>query len=271
MSSARTGESKDLPALPGNMKANQTPGAQVCEIDRDRHVWRLGIPAGPSDRYRLAQLDDYLSLPRRAFLWSPPLHLSLYARSSSRSIPGTWGFGLWNDPFSMGVLSKSGGKYLPVLPNAAWFFFGSPINYLSLSDAVPANGWLASTFRSPLLPSAFSLLAIPALPLLLLPPAMRLLRKFTRSLVRQEAITLDNDPTVWSYYELFWETECVEFHVNNQLRLRASVAPAGLMGLVIWVDNQYASLPPDGRLRYGFLSNSEPAWIEIGSLSIARI
>ena len=38
------------------------------------------------------------------------------------------------------------------------------------------------------------------------------------------------------------------------------------LGVVIWIDNQYAALPPDGRLRYGTLENQERAWIEIKNI-----
>ena len=41
------------------------------------------------------------------------------------------------------------------------------------------------------------------------------------------------------------------------------IAPHGRLSLVIWIDNQYAALPPVGRLRYGTLPNPAPAWMEI--------
>ena len=50
--------------------------------------------------------------------------------------------------------------------------------------------------------------------------------------------------------------------------LHTDIAPSGPMSLVIWVDNQYAALPPNSRLRYGTLPNPEPAWMEIRELSI---
>jgi hypothetical protein len=40
------------------------------------------------------------------------------------------------------------------------------------------------------------------------------------------------------------------------------------LGFVLWVDNQYAAFPPDGRIRFGSLENPEPAWIEVRNLSI---
>src|SRR5512144_3136865 len=108
-----------------------TSGAQVVRLTSGG--WRLEIPAGSAGRYRLAQLDDYSNLPRRAFPWQAPLSLSLRARASQSSLPGTWGFGLWNDPFALS-LGFGGERRIPALPNAAWFFFASAPNYLSLRD-----------------------------------------------------------------------------------------------------------------------------------------
>jgi len=241
----------------------------ISEVDQG--ILRLGIPAGSSRRYRLAQLDDYSSLYRSAFPWYPPLRLSLRARASSRNIPGTWGFGFWNDPFSMGVLSGSGRMHLPVLPNAAWFFFASPQSHLSLMDNLPAQGWTAVTFSSPLWSSVFSILGLPVLPLLLLPPVVRFFRRLGSRVVRQAAYALSIDPTEWFSYEIIWKTDSVEFVVNGEAIFRTPVVPLGRLGLVIWVDNQFASIPLSGRLRYGFLPNPEPAWIEIGDLLVEPV
>jgi len=207
-------------------------------------------------------LDDYRKLARRAFPWRPPVTLSMKARASAKSLPGTWGCGLWNDPFGMGV-AQGGGLRLPALPNAAWFFFASPPNYLSLRDDLPAQGALAATFRSPRWPSPLFLLGAPLLPLSLLPPAMRWLRRWARRIVRQDAVDLPVDPTEWHDYALEWGPELVTFRLDGEALLATEIVPAGPLGLVLWVDNQYAALPPDGRLRYGTLSNPQPAWIEI--------
>ena len=76
-----------------------TPDAKVEKISSDNHreAYRLSIPAGPANKYRLAQLDDYPQLRRSDFPWRLPVRFSLAARTSNGSIPGTWGFGLWND------------------------------------------------------------------------------------------------------------------------------------------------------------------------------
>jgi hypothetical protein len=253
-------------ALP-RFKPNLTRGGQV--IQTAPAAWHLEIPAGPAGRYRLAQIDDYAGLPRWKFPWREPYRLELRARASAQELPGTWGFGLWNNPFGMGVYS------LPVLPNAAWFFFASRPNYLSLRDDLPAQGGLAATFRSPRWPAALLLPGVLGLPLLAFPPAVRLARRLGRKIVYQDAASLALDPTAWHTYSLEWKagqlsskdpspfSPSVILLVDDETVLHTPVTPRGPLGLVIWIDNQYAAVPPDGRLRFGALENPEPAWIEV--------
>src|SRR5688572_33443995 len=138
-----------------------TPDAGVEEISSGS-AYRLSISAGSAQKYRLAQLDDYTQIPRSRFPLRFPLNFSLRARVSSNSIPGTWGFGLWNDPFGLSLGFGGNPFRLPMLPNAVWFFSASAHNYLSFTDDKPAQGFLAQTFRAPkfhplLIPAGLSL------------------------------------------------------------------------------------------------------------------
>src|SRR5688500_15279335 len=146
-----------------------TPGTSAGEYTSEDggKAYRLSVPVGPADKYRLAQLDDYAKLSRSQFPLRPPIRLSLAARASSNSIPGTWGFGLWNDPFGLSLGFGGNPFRLPALPNAVWFFGASEESYLSFRDPSTslrsaqggvANGFLAQTFRSP----KFHSLLIPA-------------------------------------------------------------------------------------------------------------
>ncbi len=111
-----------------------TKEAKVDEIQLNSSHYLLSIPAGKADQYRLAQLDDYAQLRRGQFPLHAPRGLRLSARTSSGSIPGTWGFGFWNDPFGLSLGFGGNPFRLPVLPNAAWFFGASDENYLSFQD-----------------------------------------------------------------------------------------------------------------------------------------
>jgi hypothetical protein len=246
-----------------------TPGAQ---IQRDNDTWRLSIPTGPAGTYRLAQFDDYAGLRRSEFPWQPPVQISFAARASSGSIPGTWGVGLWNDPFSFSLGFGGASRRFPALPNAAWFFFASPENYLSLRDDLPAHGPLAATFRSPGLPAPLLAIAGLTLPLFIWPFTARWLRRAARQFIQQDARRLAGiKPANWNRCKLVWENDTACFWVNDKLILETGLTPHGPLGFVLWIDNQYAALPPGGGVRYGTLETPETAWIEVKDLEIGPI
>jgi hypothetical protein len=243
------------------LRARLSAGGRIEPAGQD--TWRLEIPAGSKASYRLAQLEDYTNLRRDSFLWNPPATLSLRARSSDQEIPGTWGFGLWNDPFSISLGLGGGSRWLPALPNAAWFFFASPPNYLSLRDDLPAQGALAAGFRSPDVPGLLLAFGAPVLPFFFLPATARLLRRLGRRFVQQDARAMAFDPTAWHAYSIMWNKDSIVFRVDGEQVFETKTVPSGPLGLVIWVDNQFAALPPNGRLAFGNLDNPKTAWIEI--------
>src|SRR5215208_5115015 len=244
-----------------------TPGARVEQISQNTHdqAYRLSIPAGKADRYRLAQLDDYAQTPRSKFPLRYPLSLGLSARASSSSIPGTWGFGLWNDPFGLSLGLGGNPFRLPTLPNAAWFFGASKESYLSFRDSLtngldgtsrPAvNGFLAQTFRSP----RFHPSLIPAG--LILPFSRRKSRQLLGKVIAEDGIALSVDITQWHRYQLDWRETQVSFEVDNIQVFVSAVSPKSPLGLVIWIDNQFAAFTPEGKIGFGVLENSEPAWL----------
>ena len=230
-----------------------TLGSEVVALDAG--AWRLRIPGGPGGSYRLAQLDDYSKLPRSRFLWRPPVCLEVRARVSEAEPSGTWGFGLWNDPFTASLGLAGMARRLPALPQAAWFFYASPHNYLALHDTHPAQGLLAATFASRRIPAPVLAAGLPALPLLAWPLTARWLRRAMRPFVAEDAARLDLDPAQWHTYRFDWCADAVNFFVDGESCFTTTVAPSGPLGLVLWIDNQYAAFPPDGRLRFGALSN----------------
>lgn len=244
---------------------HKTEAARVEEINPG--YWHLRIPAGQAGIYRLAQFDDYTALKRREFPWHPPVAIHLQGRASAPDLPGTWGFGLWNDPFSLGLGLGGGVRKLPALPQAAWFFFASPPNYLSFRNDLPAVGGLAATFSSKNIPTLLLGLGAPLLPTLVLRPVARIFRRLAQRVIGQSAVLMTHDPTTWHDYRILWEKEEVAFAVDGQTVLETAVSPRPPLGLVAWIDNQYAALPPDGKLGWGTLEN-EDSWIEIRNLEI---
>ncbi len=288
-----------------------TTGASVEEIS-DGVKYRLSIPAGLANKYRLAQLDDYTKSPRSSFPLRAPVSLGLSARVSSESIPGTWGFGLWNDPFGLSLGFGGNPFRLPALPNAVWFFGASEESYLSFKDPraerrterlllrpqtkrassmppnsggsaqreVAASGFLAQTFRSP----RFHPLLI--LAGLALPFSRKMSRRLLGKIIDEDGINLrsgrslapidalENAPyaeidiTQWHRYRLEWREERVRFEVDDLPVFESQVSPNPPLGLVIWIDNQFAAFEPEGKIGFGMLENPEPAWLEINDLKI---
>lgn len=249
-----------------NLERHATSGADLRPGPAEG-AWHLEIPAGPAGRYRLAQLDDYTSLARPRFPHQPPLTLQLRARVSAPEIPGTWGFGLWNDPFSLSLGLGGGTRRFPALPDAAWFFGASAQNYLSFREDKPARGFIAQAFRSTRLPAPLLALSAPLFPLLLWPRLARALRPRLRRWIREDSFALEIDPTQWHRYTLEWGVDGVAFGVDDQIFF-CGISPQAPLGLVIWIDNQFAAFPPDGKLAYGTLANPQPAWLEIEELQI---
>jgi hypothetical protein len=252
-----------------------TPGARVDEISPGE-AYRLMIPAGSADKYRLAQVYDYAKIPRSRFSLRAPLRLRLSARTSSDAIPGTWGFGIWNDPFGLSFGFGGNPFRLPALPNAAWFFGASEENYLSFRDAsstpptnggsaqreIAGNGFLAQTFRSP----RFHPLLIPAG--LALPFSRKVTRRLLGNVIGEDGVGLSVDVTQWHRYSLEWRATGVSFDVDDVRVLESPVSPNPPLGLVIWIDNQYAAFTPEGKIGFGVLENSEPAWLEIKDIDM---
>jgi hypothetical protein len=219
------------------------------------------VPVGGRRSYRLAQLDDYGVRARKDFAHRS-INLELSARVSARAIAGTWGFGLWNDPFVVSISDRGRGVRLPALPNAAWFFHSSPESHLSFTDGKPANGLLAQVFRSPrfdgrLLPAA-----------MLLPVAPRAARRVLGRLISEDAASVELDATQWHRYRVRWSDNTVEFSVDEAPVLTTSVIPKPPLGLVIWIDNQYARFTPQGRIGFGTLASDQPAWLELKVISV---
>jgi len=231
--------------------------------------WTLNLRSGDDKQYRWAQVDDYIPLARRNFRWQAPFRLCLRARVSEPSAVGTWGFGLWNDPFAMNLLGGAA-RRLPALPNAAWFFYALPPNFLTLRDEARGHGFLAQVFQSPRIPS---LLLAPGglmLPLLAWRAAGRAFRKAARRIVAEDSARIHVDVTQWHDYEIQWLAEMVRFKVDGREVLTTPLSPRGPLGLVMWIDNQYMAFPPNGRLRMGMLPIEKEASLEVQNIRVEK-
>jgi len=216
-------------------------------------------------RYTDAQIDDYQGLPRRRFLWRPPLRLTVRARYSHEAgeLSGTAGFGFWNDPFMMT------GRRMPALPRAIWFFYASAPSDMKLDLHTPGHGWKAATLDAMQLP--FILLAATAplaVPLMNIGPLYRALWPAGQRAIGVSEAPLEASMTEWHTYVIEWGTQAALFTVDGERVLEAAPSPGGPLGFVMWLDNQYAVVKPWGRFRVGLLEAPGRQWMEVDTLTI---
>lgn len=225
---------------------------------------RCIIPPGP-DRYSDAQITDYAQPRGDQLRWQPPLRLRVRAWASApqAELTGTAGFGFWNEPF------VPVGNVRLRLPRAIWFFFGAPPHNMALAKDVPGRGWKAATLDArrplalallPFAPVGFLLMRVPALYQRLWPMAQRAIG-VTEALVPAD---LDAPHT----YELDWRAQSVIFRVDGQTFCEARTAPRGPLGFIAWMDNQYAIVTPQGRIKFGVQPVIREQWLALDEIAI---
>lgn len=189
------------------------------------------------------------------------MSFSVRARLSS-PLRGTAGFGFWNNP-----LPARGG--LPALPQALWFLFASPPSEMELAHGVAGQGWKAATIDAGRWPA---LLWAPVAPLVLLACRWAPIRRWLWPVVQQALAIAEKelalDYTQWHTYQLIWLRDRVIFGVDGHQVLETPQGPRGPLGLVLWIDNQWARVTPDGRFGWGLLDVDEPQWLQYEDLQI---
>jgi hypothetical protein len=241
--------------------------AGVGRIESGPNSARLILPPCTSIEYADAQIDDYAGLRRAQYAHRPPLRLSLRARFSHDAMRGTAGFGFWNNPF--GAQSK-----FPALPQAIWFFYASPPSNMALALDVPGPGWKTAMIDASRAQAKLWAFAAPLVTVLC--RSQRLYRRVwprvQRALgINEACITFARgDITDWHTYVLEWGTVNAHWWVDEQLVLEALTSPRGPLGFVAWIDNQYAVVTPQGKLRFGLIDAPFEQWIEIADVALER-
>jgi len=242
----------------------QTLAVGGGQVIQDGAITRFVIPPTTDRAYADAQWHNYQGLKRSNFPNRPPLHLSLRARFSHEAaqLGGTAGFGFWNNPFSLfggGVLAS---------PNTAWFFAGSPPNDQYLCEGVPGWGWKAATLNTGRLPPLLiAPAAIPAILLTQVPGLGRPIMARVRKMIKAHERLLEVKMTEWHSYELVWDNGEAIFRVDAAEALRSPAPPDMPLGLVIWIDNQYAVASEAGDFKFGLIAKAEARWMEIEDLA----
>jgi len=72
----------------------------------------------------------------------------------------------------------------------------------------------------------------------------------------------------WHTYALLWGKDQVRFWVDGILFFCSTLAPKGRLGFVLWMDNQYLRIDPQGAIKYGVLSLPNEQSMEIQHLTL---
>lgn len=232
-------------------------------VEQGPDACRLAIEEAQADVLADAQLDDYHGRAGAVFRWRPPLRLALRARWSHprAALRGTTGFGFWNDPLD------GRGRFVAA-PSCLWFFHASAPS--RLRGRAANTGFVAGAMRGPAL--ARPLLWAGNLALRL-PGVGRWASRGGDDRVGggDVAIAADLDLTAWHDYAIDWTADGARFTIDG----RAVAAfdrvdlPAGPLGFVAWIDNNWSTIEPNGRFRAGHLAVPGRQWLEIASLVVA--
>ncbi|QPC83942.1 hypothetical protein G4Y79_06065 [Phototrophicus methaneseepsis] len=195
--------------------------------------------------YSDAQLTDY-DPQERDFTLRPPLTMTITAYSETSLQVGTAGFGFWNYPFQPGQRRFR-------LPQALWFFFGAPPNNMALALDVPGDGFKAATFNAQrwqflaMLP-----VALPGFLLMRIPALYRSLWPIGQQALGVSEAALSRDLLAAPHtYTLDWLPDEATFRVDGQVVLHTKQVPHTSLGFIVWVDNQYAIVTPQGQFNFG--------------------
>lgn len=239
-------------------------GGQV----KEKPYWCLSLPP-TADGYADAQIDDYGldGISRRHYPWLPGTRLQLRARFSHPEdrLVGTAGFGFWNAPFA------DPNVRWPALPQAAWFFFASVPTDLPLAPTGPGRGWFAATLDAT---RGSALAMIP------LAPAVLLLNQFgglrrklwpgIRHRLKISYAPIAHTMQEWHQYTLSWMPDGCTFLIDGMPVLTTPYSPAGPLGFVCWVDNQYLIATKSGRLGWGTVPTTAMQKLEVDDLNISK-
>ena len=110
--------------------------------------------------------------------------------------------------------------------------------------------------------------ALLGLPLLATRPSARFARRILSCIIQEDSALLSLDIREWHSYELHWLRAGVRFVVDGEIVHETVTSPLGPLGLVLWIDNQYAAFTPTGDVSFGTQTNPSPIWLELEGIGI---
>lgn len=263
--------------LTGAWQRIETGGGSVNVVNG---ILQLEKQNAATDVYANAQIDDYQQRRRRDFLWRPPLSFSIHARFShnrftldpastttqTNYLTGTAGFGFWNDPFMMTDSRR------PAPPRAIWFFYSSPPSNMQLALDLPGDGWKAATIDAQRVPFFLLLPTAPiAIPLMHINQIYQLLWPVAQRAINVSEALIQQPMSEWHTYRIEWLPQTATFFIDDVLVLECNTPPRGPLGLVIWIDNQYMVVTPQGRIGHGLVKSGQIEKMEIEWFQIKNL
>lgn len=236
-------------------------------VSRRMGALHLGLPVQDGTQYANAQLTDYLP-EQRNFQWRPPLRLTLSAFASlhPNNMVGTAGFGLWNYPYGIGARGI-------LLPQALWFFFSAPPSDMPLAQGVAGTGWKAATFNArnwrflalaPTAPLGFLLMRIPAL--------HRALWGVGQRAIGVQEVALEPELLTQEHrYSIEWLPDTARFNIDDRLVHEARFSTRHALGFIVWMDNRWAIVTPQGRFAFGTSETQRPQALVLRHISLESL
>lgn len=237
-----------------------------ASIKNTEGTYRLTVNPNEKKSYRNAQIDDYRNLKRKEFKWTAPLVFSCSAKLNCEdTFKGTLGFGFWNDPFLMT------GWRIPSLPQALWFILLSKPS--SFPTSVKAEAGLKAMSLN-----AKTITYLLCLPFQLLMMPFMTIKKirdtyypFFLRKVQANETPLNINLKEWHDFKIKWLKDKILFYIDGDSVAVHKLKLKSPQGLVIWIDNQYLSLKPNGILKWGSLALEHEQSLELKDVHIKSL
>lgn len=235
-----------------------------AEVEREPGLLRFTVEGAEQGQLSDAEIDDHRTVPRHRLPWTPPLRMTVRARTShpSGQLLGTAGFGFWNDPFDW-----VGNVQVP--PNALWFFYASAPSDMAFVPDIAGQGWKAALLnggRADRLTMAVGNLAFQ------LPGMSKLVFRLAQTRVGAHELVLSSvDLTEWHEYQIDWFEGEARFSVDGKQVLCAPNPPRVPLGFVAWVDNNYAVMGPGRHFAFGRIAVPHRQWMELAQVRIEKV
>jgi hypothetical protein len=132
------------------------------------------------------------------------------------------------------------------------------------AEGVSGSGWKAQALSFHRLPPLLlAPIAAGGALLAAIPLTRRWAFRQARRFYRAEERLLEIDPSAWHAYEIEWTDVMIRFFVDRMEVLSSANPPHPPLGLVLWIDNQYAVASPEKGFGFGVLPIEREQTLEL--------